>query len=219
MAEGKRSYSSSLRDEQARQTRWQIVQAARELFEENGFAGTTIDAVAVRAGVSRKTVFSAVGNKVELLHKAYDFTVGGDDEPLHMIERPELQAIIAEEDPWQQMRMFADFITAMQSRTAPLWLVLRGAAEVDPAAKELFDRWERERRDAMLNGPVPALLAKKVLRPDLDAQRAADLFWTFNDPALYDRLVLRAGWTLEQYNDWLRELILGQLLVPEPSAP
>jgi len=213
----KRSYSSDLRTEQARRTRWQIVTAARGLFEELGFAGTTIDAVAERAGVSRKTVFTSVGNKVELLHKAYDFAVGGDDEPMHMTERPELQRIIAQENPWEQMRMFADFITTTHSRIARLWLTLRSAAEVDAEARELFDRWEFERRQAMLTGPVPKLIAQKVLKPGLTAETAADLFWTFNDPALYHRLVLRAGWSDEQYRDWLRDLIPSQLLVPEPA--
>ena len=84
----KRSYSSDLRAEQARRTRWLIVTAASELFQELGYAGTTIDAVAERAGVSRKTVFTSVGNKVELLHLAYDYATGGDDKPLTMLERP-----------------------------------------------------------------------------------------------------------------------------------
>jgi AcrR family transcriptional regulator len=213
----KRSYSSDLRAEQARRTRWQIVTAAGELFAELGFAGTTIDAVAERAGVSRKTVFTSVGNKVELLHKAYDFALGGDDEPVHMIDRPALRAVIEQEDPWVQMRMFADFITMTHSRIARLWLALRSAAEMDPDARELYDRWERERRRAMLHGPVPSLIEKGVLRPSLTADTAADLLWTFNDPALYDRLVLRAGWSDEQYRDWLAETIPAQLLVPEPA--
>lgn len=46
---------------------------------------------------------------------------------------------------------------------------------------------------------------------------AADVLWTFNDPALYDRLVNRAGWTKEQYAAWLRQLIPAQVLVPEPA--
>jgi AcrR family transcriptional regulator len=206
-----------LRADQARRTRWQIVSAAGELFAELGYAGTTIDAVADRAGVSRKTVFTAVGNKVELLHKAYDFTLGGDDEPVHMTERPELKAVIEEPDPWLQMRMFADFITVTHSRIARLWLALRSAAEMDPDARRLHDNWEFERRRAMLHGPVKAIIAKGVLRAGLTADTAADLLWTFNDPALYDRLVLRAGWSDEQYRDWLRETIPVQLLVPETA--
>ena len=69
----------------------------------------------------------------------------------------------------------------------------------------------------MRHGPVPALIEKGVLRPGLTAETAADLLWTFNDPALYDRLVLRAGWSDEQYHTWLGETIPAQLLIPEPA--
>ena len=217
MTDVKRAYSSDLRADQARRTRWQIVAAAGELFEELGYAGTTIDAIAERAGVSRKTVFTSVGNKVELLHKAYDFAASGDDEPRNLIERPALQAVIAQENPWVQLGMYVDVVVDMLGRATKLWLVLRAAAEVDDAAHELYTRWERERREAMLHGPVPGFVARGVLRKGLDAEQAADLLWTFNDPALYDRLVLRAGWTVEHYAAWLRETMLAQVLEPEPS--
>ena len=52
----KRAYASPLRDEQARATHRAIVNAAAELFQRNGYAATTIDAIAAAAGVSRKTV-------------------------------------------------------------------------------------------------------------------------------------------------------------------
>ena len=58
---GKRVYRSDLREGQARATRRQIVEAASTLFAERGYAAATIDAVAERAGVSRKTVFTSVG--------------------------------------------------------------------------------------------------------------------------------------------------------------
>jgi len=105
----------------------------------------------------------------------------------------------------------------VHSRVSKLWLALRSAAEVDAAARELFTRWEAERRMAMVHGPVAVMVAKGVLRDGLDAERAADLLWTFNDPALYDRLVNQAGWTKDQYAAWLRELIPAQVLVPEPG--
>ena len=58
-----RPYRSALRDEQARATQRRIVAAGHDLFVEQGYAPTTIDAIAARAGVSRKTVFTSVGGK------------------------------------------------------------------------------------------------------------------------------------------------------------
>ena len=66
----KRDYRSTLRAAQARQTRRTVIAAATAVFVEHGFAGATIDAVAAAASVSRRTVFTAVGGKVELLKTA-----------------------------------------------------------------------------------------------------------------------------------------------------
>ena len=158
--DGKRSYVSAVRDSQARRTRRQIVAAAGRLFAEQGFAATTMDAIAAEAEVSRKTVFTSVGGKVALLKLAYDYAMAGDDEPVPMIEREGLQAIMAEPDPDEQMRMFAEFVTGMGERISALWLALRGAAEVDDEARELYTRWDQQRLDGMRTGPVHDLLAK-----------------------------------------------------------
>ena len=210
----KRTYSSDLRTAQARRTRWQIVDAAAALFAEHGFSATTIDAIAERAGVSRKTVFTSVGGKVQLLKLAYDYAMAGDDEPVAMVDREGLQEVINEPDAYRQVELFARFITAANSRVARLWVVLRGAAEVDAEAAELFARWERERHQALVDGPVPNFVAKGVLRAGLDHAEAADILWLLVDPATYDRLVNRSGWNQKRFADWLHETVLSQILAP-----
>jgi hypothetical protein len=104
-----------------------------------------------------------IGNKVALLHLAYDYAMVGDDEPIPVIDRPELRRIIAEENPWRQAEMYADFVTVANSRTSKPWMALRGAAEVDLEARQLYERWEDERRVAMHNGPIPVLVERKAL--------------------------------------------------------
>jgi AcrR family transcriptional regulator len=210
----KRAYSSDLRAEQARRTRKQIVDAAAVLFSEHGFASTTIDAIAAEAGVSRKTVFTAVGGKVELLKLAYDFTLAGDDEPVPMLGRPRLQGVVAEPDPYRQMELFADYVTENGRRISRLYLALRGAAEVDPEARELYERWERERREAMRNGPIPDLKRKKALRKGVTPEDAADILWLLVDPSLYHRLVVDGGWKPERFRAWLSETVQTQILKP-----
>ncbi len=210
----KRPYVSALRDAQARRTRRQIVAAAGRLYAEQGFAATTVDAIAAEAGVSRKTVFSSVGGKVALLKLAYDYTTAGDDEPVPLVERDGLRAIIAELDPYAQMSMYADFVTGMSERTSALWLALRGAAEVDPEARELYERWDRQALDSMRSGPVATLLGKGVLRPGLTPDEAAAIFWILIDPALYHKLVVVAGWPRDRFRDWLHESFLSQVLLP-----
>jgi len=213
----KRTYTSDLRTAQARRTRRQIVDAASGLFVEQGFSATTIDAIAARAGVSRKTVFTSVGGKVQLLKLAYDYAMAGDDEPVAMIDREAMQGVINEPDPYRQLELYARFVAAANSRVARLYVVLRGAAEVDAEAAELFEGWERERHQAMIDGPVPNFVSKGVLRPGLDPKEAADILWLLVEPTTYDRLVNRCGWSQERFTGWLHETMLSQVLAPHPG--
>jgi AcrR family transcriptional regulator len=213
----KRTYSSELRTEQARRTRRQIVDAAGALYAERGFSSTTIDDIATKAGVSRKTVFTAVGGKVQLLKLAYDLAMAGDDEPVPMIEREAIQAVINEPDPYRQIELYARFVTAANSRVARLWVVLRGAAEVDAEASELYAKWERERHQAMIDGPVPNFESKGVLRTDLDPAEAADIMWLLVEPSTYDRLVNQRGWSEERFCIWLHDTLVSQILEPRST--
>jgi AcrR family transcriptional regulator len=56
-----------------------ILRAAMELFVANGFADTSIDAVAKRAGVTRVTVYRRFASKEELLAKALEGVRGDLD--------------------------------------------------------------------------------------------------------------------------------------------
>jgi AcrR family transcriptional regulator len=215
--ERKRGYRSGLRDEQARRTRRQIVAAAGELFAEDGFAATTIDAIAARAGVSRQTVFTAIGGKTALLKLAYDYALAGDDEPIPMSERPAIQKINAEPDPYRALAMYARFVTEMGNRVAKLYIALRSAAEIDAEAHRLFWRWEAERLQVLRTGPVPMFVRKKVLRTGLRPQEAADLMAMLTSPSVYHHLVIRQGWTPARFRRWMTTTLLEQLLKPKPA--
>ena len=65
----KRSYSSTKRQAQARDTRRSILDAALELFVASGYAATTIQAIAERAGVAVQTVYAVFGTKRDLLRQ------------------------------------------------------------------------------------------------------------------------------------------------------
>src|SRR5438876_9946273 len=86
----RRAYDSSRRQAQARETQSAIARAARDLFIDQGYGRTTIAEVARSAGVSVETIYAAFGNKAALLHRAWDITVGGDDQEIVFHERPEV---------------------------------------------------------------------------------------------------------------------------------
>jgi TetR/AcrR family transcriptional regulator, regulator of autoinduction and epiphytic fitness len=211
MTEGTRSYSSPLRADQARQTRRRIVDAAAELFAERGYVGTTVDAVAAAAGVSRKTVFDSVGGKSQLMKLAYDFAIVGDDEPVALMDRPEIAALMAEPDPAQQLAMYAALVVAIDRRISAVWRALEGAAASDPDARRLYATMVRQRRQAMQEA-AELFAASGALRPDIDVDIAADLMWLYNDPSLFDKLVRQRRWSIGRFQAWLTEALQVQLL-------
>src|SRR5579859_2374413 len=131
-------YTSQVRDEQARRTRRAIVTAAHDLFLAQGYAATTIDAIAEAARVSRRTVFNSAGGKVALLKLALDWAIVGDDEPVVLADRPAIKAILAEPVPQKALNLWVQTVTDTAARTTPLGEVLIAAADIDPAAAQLL---------------------------------------------------------------------------------
>jgi AcrR family transcriptional regulator len=217
MTEGTRSYSSILRADQARQTRRRIVDAAAKLFVDRGYTGTTIDAVAGAAGVSRKTVFDSVGGKAQLMKLAYDFAIVGDDEPVPLRDRPEMAELLGEVDPAKRLARYAAMVVAIDRRISAVWHALEGAAASDPEAGRLHTAMVRQRRRAMQEA-AQLFADAGALRPDVDIDIAADLFWLYNDPSLFDKLVRQRGWSIARFQAWLTEALQVQLLGRTPSA-
>ena len=206
-----RTYTSALRDDQARQTRKRIVDAAAELFAERGYGATTIAAIAAAAGVSRKTVFDSVGGKAQLVKLAYDFAIVGDDEPVPLADRAEVAALEAEPDPARRLAAYAAIVVNIDIRIAPVWVALEGAAATDQEARALYQQLVDQRRNSM-QGPALGMAAAGELRPGLTAEMAADLMWLYNDPTVFDKLVRQRGWSIDQFQAWLARTLQMHLL-------
>ena len=211
----KRSYQSKLRGAQAQSTRAAVIAAAGRLFTEQGYASTSIDEIAAVAGVSRATVFTAVGGKAKLLKTALDVAIVGDDEPVPLPERPRSKAIRAERDPRKYLALYAELVTEMDGRMAGIHEALRGAAGVDPEARALWESQLAQHRQGAAN-VVADLMRKGDLKQGLDPAAAADIVWLLG-PGTYSMLVHRRGWSPGQFQTWLTETFIGQLLPPSLS--
>jgi AcrR family transcriptional regulator len=207
----KRHYSSQLREHQARATRRAVVDAAAGLFVERGYGATTIDAIAQAAGVSRKTVYTSVGGKVEALKLACDWAIAGDDEPIPMLERPRIKAAADEPDAGKILRDYAHIVCDVSRRLAPLHRVVEAAKGSDPGVAALAEDMANQRLSGM-QAIVSTLRTKRQLRRDLTAEQAADILWLLNDPNVYHRLVLERGWPERRYSNWLADTLISQLL-------
>jgi AcrR family transcriptional regulator len=207
----KRDYRSDLRAAQALQTRRVIVTAASELFAAQGYGATTVDAVAEAAGVSRKTVFTAVGGKLDLLKTALDWAVAGDDQQLALADRSDVRGVLDQTDPEKLLSGWVNVLVNIDSRVGPLMRALEIAASVDPEAQELLDDSQR-RRLAGARTIVRRLVALGALKSGLSRNQAADIAWLASDPMLHDRLVRRRGWPLGRFEKWLTEGLIEQLM-------
>jgi AcrR family transcriptional regulator len=206
----KRSYSSTLRAAHARETRRSLVSTAARLFTEQGYGRTTIDAIAEQSGVSRKTVFTAVGGKLDLLKLALDWAVAGDDEPIPLLERRELHTIRKATSPNAMLRGWVEVVALIAARVHGLSAALVAAAAADDDARALREANQSQR----LTGArafVTHLAEHNGLRPGLSIDRAADIVWLYGDPALYHRLVVERAWPDTDYRDWLFRTIKQQL--------
>ena len=126
----KRKYDSSRRKEQARQTRLQITEAAHRLFIERGYAGATIDGIAQEAGVAQETVYAIFGSKRKILAYLLDISLGGDDQSIRILDRPEPQAVMQDTDQRRQLAMFAQGITEiLRARHARVRNYARGGQD------------------------------------------------------------------------------------------
>jgi AcrR family transcriptional regulator len=217
--EGKRSYDAQSRRERAEQerrdTRERVTDAARRLFLANGYAATKMVDIAEDAGVAIASVYRAGRSKAELIEMILELDTVGD-EPLSKrptyaaLERPEFPLIAAEPDPQQQVLMIADRIAGVLDRLAPLWTVLRDAASVDPRAAATMHAM-LEHRGTSFEVAV-GMLPEHRLRES--RSQAVDTLWALSSPETYLMLCSVRGWSHRHYRDWLRRTLLVQLLAP-----
>lgn len=173
--------------------------------------GTSVDAIAAAAGVSRATVFTTFGTKAALLKAAYDAGFGAGDERTPLIKRPEAQPVLAERDAYRYLARYVEMITALYARVAPIYEVVRAAAAADPEVMPIWDTIIAER----LSGSrriVGHLVERGRLRQGLDLTSSADAIWVHNDPGTYHMLVHQRGWSPARYRSWLTDLLRREVL-------
>jgi AcrR family transcriptional regulator len=206
-----RRYDSPRRRKQAADTRRDILDAAERLFTAQGFAATTMAAIAGEAGVALKTVYLAFDTKSGLLRELWHLLLRGDSEGAPVRERQWYQDVLAERDPVRQLRLNARNSRIVKERAGSLLAVIRSAAPLDPETAVLWNRIEHEFYDNQ-RAIVETLHERSALAPELDVTRATDILWTLNHPDVWALLVGTRGWTPAQYEDWFGATSCAQLL-------
>jgi AcrR family transcriptional regulator len=205
----KRAYSSVVRREQAAQTRARILDAAADLFLAEGYARTTIRAIAELACVAPDTVYATFGSKARVLTAVIDRRLVPDDSVANVTERPEAQAVRAERDQRHQLELFAEFITAISSDLRPVFEILRTASAVEPEMAAVLKEMDEFRLQNMYRY-AQWVAARGPLR--VDTRRAGEIMWAFASPDVGRMLCDELGWTQAQHAAWLADVLIRTLL-------
>ena len=205
----RRTYHSPLRADQAQQTRRRVLETARELFVQRGYARTTVAAVADAAGVSPETIYVSLGGKRGLLEGVMDITgphdsVVDDDSWWHEVaDLP---------DPARRLDKIVEYSCRIMARTRPIHAIIRGAADKEPFAAALGRQLLAERLDNQTDR-IRRYLGD-ALRPGLTVAEAGQRYCALAGPELYHLLTVEMSWTAGQHQTWLTALLRTELLGP-----
>jgi AcrR family transcriptional regulator len=212
------SRASSRRAVQAAETKRVILDAALRLFTARGYGATSVGQIAEEAGVAIPTVYVSAGTKPALLR--------------HLIDRLDEQAgvpglaaeLVSSDDALNVLGLSIRLIRQLAERCGDIIAALRSAAGVEPEMAELHAAGlARHRAGAELT--VGRLADLGRLRPDVAPERATAILATLSSPATYASLTGDYGWSFNQCEAWLQDLLRHQLLAPparqaedEPAA-
>ena len=204
-----RRYDSSGRRERARQTRDQVIDAARDLFLTDGYAATTVTAIAAAARVSVETIYKSFGGKAGLVRAIVDKGLAGQG-PIPAEQRSD-HIRDTEPDPRRILTAWGAFVTELAPRIVPILALARHAAASDPEIAALLDEISASRHERMtLN--ARGLVSAGHLRPGIPISEAADILWVYSSPELYELLVIRRGWPAERHGQFVGQALIAALL-------
>ena len=194
-----------------------VVETARTLFLERGYAVTTIDAISAVSGVPAPTVYRLFSSKLGLLKSMLDHAITGDEEATPLPDRAHVRALLAEPDPRRKLAGFAAIACDVNERVSLGYTILVSAAASDPQAAAVLDEYRRRRQDNQ--GKFARALARTgALRTGTRERDAADVIHALASPEVYRLFVTDRGWSPDRYRRWLTTTLTGQLL-PEGKDP
>jgi AcrR family transcriptional regulator len=201
----KRVYSSETRDAQAAQTKSQILEAAKQLFQAKGFDRATINMLAKAAEVSMPTIYAIFKSKRGVLQSLIDEALP-HEQFLALVDD-----CMHEKSPKKRLSRAAKLARQIYDAERELMDIIRGASVVAPEFKELEQ--EREQRRYERQGEyVKKFMHDKTLAKGLTLQKARDILWALSGRDMYRMLVIERGWTSDAYEKWLAELLVKSLL-------
>ncbi len=191
------------RQRQAEATKVQVAAAARALFAERGYVATTVADIALASDIPAQTIYSAFRGKAGILAKATGLWMAeAETSDLAQQSRDET-------DPAGRLRIFARLNRRQLETGSDLIVVYQEAARADGAMAETL-RHILASREREIRALVASL--EGALTRGTSLERALDLALALTLPEVYRTLVVERGWSTDDYESWLAETLVNQLL-------
>ncbi len=194
----KRRYDGTGRRAQAERVREALLNAAREMLLRDGYAATSIPKLAQACGVSAESVYKRFAGKPALVRAVVEQALRG----IGPVAAETRSDALSADDLDELLRGWGHLSAEVSPRVAPILLLVHAAGGHDPELENLARELEDNRRTRMTDN-ARRLADAGHLPPGLAVAQAGDLLWTYSSPQLYDLLVLRSGWSLHQYADFI----------------
>jgi AcrR family transcriptional regulator len=191
-------------------TRQRIVAAAADLFSENGYAATTMAAIAQRAHVAVQTVYFTFHTKTALLSAVADHAITGgsaaDPEQATWV-----QSVFAERDGARRIALVIEGTAQVAPRMLPIADAWHAAIAADPSAATEFRARLLARRQ-FLRRVIEQTKQSGQLKLKLDPERATDILFALTTPESFASLTDLLGWSVQQWKSWVTAALVRELL-------
>ncbi len=205
MSREKRPYHSVARETQAAQTRSQILEAAKKLFQSEGFDRVTINKLGKAAEVSMPTIYALFKSKRGVLQSLIDAAL-----PPKQFETL-VKESMEEKSATKRLNITAKLTRSIYDSEKELMDILRGASVVAPEFKKLEQEREKRRYDRQ-GEYVKKLMKDNCLAQGLTLLKARDILWALTGRDIYRMFVIERKWTSDEYEKWLAQLLIESLL-------
>jgi AcrR family transcriptional regulator len=188
----------SLRERRAQLTRDEILGAARRLFAERGYAGTSMRDIAQAAGVSAQTVYDSIGTKQELVARLNDLVDA--EAGIAAI----VQAARQSDDPGEVAATPARITRSILANCGDIVRAMASGAAAEPALAAALE--EGLRRHVAGSREIVQMLRRLDAPLAADPDEVADALAALSDFRFALVLNESYGWPLDRIEDWIAGL-------------
>ena len=188
----------------AEATRARILDAASSLIVESGYHSISLEDIAEKAGVSRRTIYDQFASKRGVLE--------GIVKRIAEEDLPELLAAVSQaKDPVEALHKAVPLSVAFTNRNARLVLIFYAQAINDPDFRAAWEFAEQNRWNN-LRRIVEWLAREGKLAEGWTLDHATDWLHSLTSYRLHDELVINRGWSHDEMAQMLMRDITAVLL-------